>query len=70
MTQPRIANKTEIGLKPNPYGVHYVGEADGKFYWTIGASEDIGWEEIPEYLYNAILKFHKEYLALSSQQDL
>ena len=48
-----------IGNIGNFYGGLLVKEESGLYYWAV---EDYGatkWECIPEYLYKALLEFHK-----------
>ena len=46
-----------IGCIGNYYGNLEVKEGGGLYYWTIENYEGIDWEEIPESLYNELVKF-------------
>lgn len=50
----------EIGDIGNYYGCLNVKEDDGKFYWSIENWDGHHWQEIPEYLYSALIKFDQE----------
>ena len=39
------------------YGGLYVKEDDGKYFWGIADWDRTEWSEIPEYLYNELLKY-------------
>ena len=49
-----------IGLIGNYYGGVEVCEKDGQFYWGVENFDGIEWEEIPESLYDELIKFEKE----------
>lgn len=38
-----------------------VSSSDNKFYWSIEDWDGESWKEIPEYLYNTLLKYEEEY---------
>ena len=46
-----------IGGIGNYYGGLSLKEDEGKFYWSIEDWSGEDWEEIPKYLYDALLKF-------------
>lgn len=48
-----------IGEVGNYYGSLYVKEEDGKFYWSVENWDGHHWDEIPEYLYRALLQFEE-----------
>lgn len=50
----------KIGSIGNYYGYLEVKECEGKFYWAVEDCTGHWWEEIPEYLYNALNKFEDE----------
>lgn len=54
-----VGNKMGIGGICNHYGSLQVKEAEGKFFWGIDDMGHIEWEEIPQSLYKALLKFEK-----------
>jgi hypothetical protein len=62
MKQPsEITNEPEqIGKIVNYYGNLYVVHQDKKYYWSIECYNGHLWEEIPEYLYNSLIKFENE----------
>lgn len=41
----------------NDEGGLTVGELDGKHYWAMEGYDSNGWQEIPEYLYRALVRF-------------
>ena len=47
----------QIGTIGNYYGSLYVTTFDGKFFWSIENYSGNYWEEIPESLYNELVKF-------------
>lgn len=49
-----------IGEIGNYYGGLSVKESDRKYFWSIENWDGDNWEEIPKYLYDALVKFHKE----------
>ncbi len=50
----------QIGTIHNYYGKLYVSEKDGKYYWCIENYDGcLNWEQIPRYLYDALLRFEK-----------
>jgi len=49
-----------IGGIGNYYGGLNVKEEDGKFYWSIENWNGFHWEEIPSYLYEALIKYDGE----------
>lgn len=50
----------DIGTIGNHYGCLEVKEENGKFYWCIENWDGSHWEEIPKYLYDAMVKFETE----------
>ena len=56
-----MKNKTEqvIGKIGNYYGGLTVKNENEKYYWSICDYNGEDWEEIPEYLYLALLSFAK-----------
>lgn len=50
---------TSIGEIGNYYGSLEVKEDNGKFYWGIDNYDEMRWEEIPEELYTALLKYEQ-----------
>lgn len=50
----------QIGDIGNYYGGLSVKELDSKFYWSIENYDGAYWEEIPKYLYDALVKFETE----------
>ena len=57
--EAREKNK-QIGDIGNYYGCLEIVKFDGKFYWTIENWDGCRYEEIPEYLYDALIKFESE----------
>jgi len=49
-----------VGKIHHEYGRLLVKEEDGRFYWSIAANTFEYWEEIPEFLFRALLAFHTE----------
>ncbi len=49
-----------IGDIGNYYGGLEVKAVDGKFFWSIEDWDGPLWEEIPKYLYDALIKFEGE----------
>ena len=49
----------QIGTIGNYYGSLYVTSGDGKFFWSIENYSGNYWEEIPESLYNELVKFQE-----------
>ena len=37
-----------------------LGELDGKHYWAMDGYGSNGWQEIPAYLYHALVRFSQE----------
>lgn len=52
-------SSTVIGEIRTYYGGLEVLNFQGKYYWGIDSHDGIEWQEIPEYLYNALIKFEK-----------
>lgn len=50
----------KIGDICNYYGGLEVKEENGKFFWSIEDWAGYGWEEIPKYLYDALIKYEDE----------
>jgi len=46
-----------IGGIGNYYGGLYVKEQDGRFWWSILNYDGQDWEEIPNWLFDALVKF-------------
>ena len=44
----------------NYYGGLSAIKYNNKFYWSVEDYDGYDWEEIPEYLYNALAKFNDE----------
>ena len=44
----------------NYYGGLEIKEEDGKYYWGIENYNDTEYEDIPKYLYDALVKFRDE----------
>ena len=55
-------NHTTIGKITNYYGALNVKAEGDKFYWSIEDWDGHFWEEIPETLYRALLRFEKAHL--------
>ena len=47
----------EIGGIGNYYGGLFVKEEEGKYFWTIENYDGFFWQEIPESLYEELIKF-------------
>ena len=54
---PQQYNTMTIGTIGNYYGSLNVKNEDGKFFWSIENYDGDYWEEIPESLYNELIKF-------------
>jgi len=50
----------EIGEICNYYGGLNIVEKDGKYYWWIEDYHESTKQEIPKYLYDALIKFNTE----------
>ena len=50
----------DIGNIGNYYGSLTVREDQGLFFWSIDDCSGHHWEEIPEYLYNALMRYETE----------
>lgn len=50
----------EIGEIGNYYGCLNAKEEGGRFYWSIENYDGHHWQEIPKYLYDALVKFETE----------
>jgi hypothetical protein len=50
-------NVTSVGTIGNHYGGLNIKKVKGQCYWSIENWDGNHWEEIPQYLYDAILKF-------------
>lgn len=47
-----------IGSITDEHGAHYVKEENDKYFWCICDYDGAhGWEEIPKYLFDALIKF-------------
>lgn len=51
---------TNIGMIGNYYGGLHIVERDGKYTWYITDYDYDDIQEIPKYLYDALLKFQQE----------
>lgn len=51
---------TQVGDIGNYYGGLGVTTVDGKHYWSIEDWSGCDWQEIPKYLYDALVKFKQE----------
>lgn len=51
--------EVRIGGIANYYGYLFVKAEDGKFFWSIEDYDGHWWEEIPESLYQELLKFNE-----------
>lgn len=52
-----LSNYKTIGLISNNYGYLHVKHEGAKYYWSIHNWNGFRWEEIPEILYNELIKF-------------
>ena len=52
-----------IGLTSNYYGGVVVKSEDNKYYWQVEDYKDNDWEQIPEYLYESLIRFQEERLS-------
>jgi|TARA_R110000787_G_scaffold579_4_gene2079 hypothetical protein len=50
-------NRVQIGEIGNYYGDLSIKKEGVKFYWGIEDYDGTDWEEIPGYLYDALMKF-------------
>lgn len=50
----------QIGTIGNYYGGLVVKEENGKFYWSVKDYDGEDWDEVPQYLYEALCKFEDE----------
>lgn len=66
---PRKYNKMKIGKIGNYYGSLNVKKEDGKYFWSIENYNGFFWEEIPESLYNELIKFQKSLKILLDKED-
>ena len=55
-----MSEEKDIGRIANHYGSLSVKEVDGKYFWGIENWNGTFWEEIPDYLYSALIKFEDE----------
>lgn len=53
----------KVGTIDNYYGEVHVCKDGGSFYWSIEDYSGRCVEQIPEYLYDALLKFERERMA-------
>lgn len=51
---------TSIKTIGNYYGILNVKKKNNLFYWSIEDLDGYDWYEIPEYLYNALIKYEEE----------
>ena len=56
----QIPNAIEIPGIWNDEGGLSVGALDEQYYWEIEGYESNGWQEIPAYLYLALVQFSQE----------
>ncbi len=49
-----------VGGIGNYYGGLSITIINGKFYWGIGNYDGYSFEEIPDYLFNALMKYENE----------
>lgn len=49
-----------IGCICNYYGGLTVKNEDGRFFWAIEDWDGEDWDEIPKYLYEALVKYNNE----------
>jgi hypothetical protein len=49
-----------IGEIGNYYGGLFIAKEDSKYYWGIENYDGFFWEEIPEEVYNCLLKYENE----------
>jgi hypothetical protein len=49
-----------VGTIGNYYGSLNLMKEDGKYHWSIENYDGHDWEEIPKYLYDALMKFDNE----------
>lgn len=50
----------KVGIIGNLYGDLNIKVENGTPYWCIDCVNGYDWEQIPEYLYEALIKFNKE----------
>ena len=56
-----LAEPKRIGKTGNHYGGVFIKEEDGRFYWGVeNWDHALNWEEIPDYLYNALNRYQDE----------
>ena len=53
-------NKQSIGDIGNYYGGLSVKTENGRYYWSIEDWDGDEWEEIPQYLYDALVKYEAD----------
>ena len=53
-------NAKDIETIGNHYGCLRFSEFEDKFYWSITDWYGDDWDDIPKYLYDALLKYHNE----------
>lgn len=53
-------SEKDIGTIGNHYGCLTVKTDGEKFFWGIDNWDGTHWEEIPQYLYDALVKFELE----------
>lgn len=49
----------DIGGIGNYYGCLSIKEEAGRYFWSIGNYDGHSWEEIPEYLYRALVQYEE-----------
>jgi len=57
----------DIGDISNYYGGLTVKEENGLYYWSIYNYDGHNWEEIPKYLYDALIQYESERTGKSEQ---
>lgn len=56
----KVSPVRSVGTIGNYYGGLEIKEEDGKFFWSIENWNGHGWDEIPESLYLALMKYEDE----------
>lgn len=54
-----IGDGKRVGEIGNYYGSLQIIHLDGKYFWGIGDCNETLWQEIPEFLYEALVKFEE-----------
>ena len=55
-----MSNQREIGEISNQYGMLYIKEEKGRFYWCIEDCFGMFWDEIPKFLYDTLVRYDEE----------